>query len=157
MMGRAAMGEWFIKAIATFGGLGYSRIAPGTTGCLGAVLVYLLIRENTAVYLAVTLLLIITGFAVCGRAEEIFKAKDAKPIVIDDACGLLVALFVIPFSYVNLLIGFLIFRTVDIAKPFPIRRIEALRGSSGIMVDDIIAGIYANLIFRLALQFLAHG
>ncbi|MCM8781892.1 MAG: phosphatidylglycerophosphatase A, partial [Candidatus Omnitrophica bacterium] len=71
---------------------------------------------------------------------------------IDDAVGLLIALFLIPFSYPNLLIGFLLFRTIDIIKPFPIRKVEGLSGSLGIMGDDIIAGIYANLIFRLALK-----
>lgn len=143
-----------VKFIATFGGLGYSRIAPGTTGCLGAAVLYLLVRQNFLAYAATTAALLIVGFIVSGRAERIFNAKDAKPIVIDDACGLLIALFLIPFSYVNLLYSFLLFRTIDIIKPFPIKKIEGLGGSWGIMLDDVIAGIYANLIFRLALKFL---
>ena len=143
-----------IKFISTLGGLGYSRIAPGTTGCLGGAVVYFLIRQNIVLYSASLLILMLLGFAVSGRAEEMFKTKDAKPIVIDDACGLLISLFLIPFSYTNFVIVFLLFRTIDIIKPFPIRRIEGLRGSLGIMGDDILAGLYTNILYRLALKFL---
>lgn len=147
------MPKKLIEFIATFGGLGHSMIAPGTMGCLGAAALYLLIKQNLLLYSITGLILLTLGFFVSGKAEYIFKSKDAKPIVIDDTCGLLIALFLIPFSYVNLLIIFLIFRTIDVAKPFPIKRVEGLSGSLGIMGDDIIAGIYTNLIFRLALRF----
>jgi len=140
------------RFIATLGGLGYSRIAPGTTGCLGGAALYLLIKQNPVLYGAATAALLIIGFFVSGRAEEMFKTKDAKPIVIDDACGLLISLFLIPFSYTNFLIVFLLFRTIDIIKPFPIRRIEGLPGSLGIMGDDILAGLYTNILYRLALK-----
>jgi phosphatidylglycerophosphatase A len=142
-----------VKFIATFGGLGYSRIAPGTTGCLGAAAIYILARQDSAFFLAYLTTVWVLGFMVCGKAENIFKVKDAKPIVIDDAAGLLIALGFAPFSYVNMLIIFLIFRTIDIIKPFPIKKIEGLNGSLGIMGDDILAGIYANLIFRLLIIF----
>lgn len=148
------MTQGLIKFIATFGGLGYSKIAPGTTGCLGAAVLYLLVRQNTTIYGIATAILLGLGFLVCGRAEDIFKLKDAKAIVIDEACGLLLALFLIPFSYSNLLIVFLLFRTIDIIKPFPIRRVEGLTGSLGIMADDIIAALYTNAIYTLALKFL---
>lgn len=149
------MFQKIIKFIATFGGLGYSRIAPGTAGSLGAVVVYLLVKNNNILYAGVTLALLVLGFLISGKAEEVFKAKDAKPIVIDEVCGLLIALFLIPFSYVNLLMVFLIFRTIDIAKPFPLKKVEGLAGSLGVMLDDIIAALYSNLIFRLALKFIS--
>jgi phosphatidylglycerophosphatase A len=143
-----------IKFIATLGGLGYSRIAPGTTGCLAGAAIYLLTKNNQALFFASSAAVLIAGFFVCGRAEGVFGAKDAKPIVIDDAAGLLIALAFTPFSYVNLLLVFLIFRTIDIIKPFPIRKIEALAGSPGIMGDDILAGIYANLLSQLLTRIL---
>ncbi|MBI4336128.1 MAG: phosphatidylglycerophosphatase A [Candidatus Omnitrophica bacterium] len=143
------MVERLVKFIATLGGLGYSRIAPGTAGCAAAALLYLAVRQNTALQFALTFIVLLTGFAVSGRAEHIFRVKDAKPIVIDDASGLLIALAFAPFSYVNLLAIFVIFRAVDIIKPFPIRKIEGLAGSLGIMGDDILAGIYANLFYRI--------
>lgn len=148
------MSERLIKFIATFGYLGYAKIAPATTACLGAAVLYLLIKQNVVLYISATAVLLLIGFLISGRAEDIFKRKDAKPIVIDDVCGLLIALLFIPFSYSNLIIVFLLFRTIDIIKPFPIRRVEGLAGSLGIMADDIIAGIYANLLFWLALKYL---
>lgn len=147
------MSQKLIKITATLGGLGYSRLAPGTTGCLGAAVLYLFVKQGLLIYSLTGLILLALGFLVSGRAEDIFKVTDAKPIVIDDACGLLIALFLIPFSYANFVIVFLLFRTIDIIKPFPIKRIEGFSGSLGIMGDDIIAGIYANLIFRFALKF----
>lgn len=143
-----------IKLIATFGGLGYSKIAPGTTGCLGGAVVYLLVRQNIILYSASLLVLLLLGFAVSGKAENIFRAKDAKPIVIDDACGLLISLFMVPFSLTNFIIVFLLFRTIDIIKPFPIRKVERLPGSLGIMADDIIAGLFCNIVYRLSLKIL---
>jgi len=143
-----------IRFIATFGGLGYSKIAPGTMGCLGAVIVYLLVYQSVTLYITVTAIILILGFIVSGKAEELFKRKDARQVVIDDACGFLLSMFLIPFSYQNVIIVFLLFRTIDIIKPFPIRRAEALSGGLGIMADDILAAIYANIIFRLTLHYL---
>jgi len=148
------MTEKLIKFIATFGGLGYSKIAPGTAGCLGALLLYLLSIRNPVIFPVSLFALFFLGFLVSTKAEVLFNKKDAGQIVIDDACGLLVALLFIPFSYTNTIIVFLLFRTIDIIKPFPIRKVEGLPGSLGIMGDDILAGIYANLIFRLALKLL---
>ncbi len=147
------MREKFIKFVATFGGLGYSKIAPGTTGSLGGAAIYLLVKDNVIIYNIGLIGLLAAGFFVSGKAEEIFRVKDAKQIVIDEVCGLLIALYAIPFSYANLLLVFLLFRTIDVIKPFPIRKIEGLKGGLGIMGDDVIAAIYTNLIFRLALRF----
>ena len=147
------MFEKSIKFIATFGGLGYSSVAPGTTGSLGGAAIYLLVKDNTIIYNVVLLIFLSIGFFVSGKAEGIFKTKDSKEIVIDEVCGLLIALYLIPFSYVNLILVFLLFRTIDVIKPFPIRRVEGLAGSLGIMGDDILAAIYTNLVFRLALKF----
>lgn len=138
-----------IKFTATFGGLGFVKKAPGTAGCLGAAIIYLLLKDNPALCLLVTAMLIAAGFLVAGRAEKIFNQKDARPIVIDDACGFMVSVAFIPFSLMSFAILFLLFRAFDIWKPFPIKRVERLPGSIGVMGDDIIAGIYANLFYRL--------
>ncbi|MCX5715559.1 MAG: phosphatidylglycerophosphatase A [Candidatus Omnitrophica bacterium] len=143
-----------IKFLASVGGTGYSRVAPGTCGSFAALVVYFLINGNVILCSAVTLALLIIGFAVSGKAEKAFGKKDASQIVIDEACGLFITLFLIPFSYGVAFLGFLIFRTADVAKPFPIRRLEKLPGSLGVMSDDILAGIYANLITRIILKLL---
>jgi len=143
-----------IKFFATFGGLGYLKIAPGTIGSLAAVAIYLLIKQNLSIYAGVTAAFLVLGFLVSGKAEKVFKKKDARIIIIDDACGFFIAMFLIPFSLMNLLIVFLLYRAFDITKLFPIKRVEGLPGSLGIMGDDILAGIYANLLFRLILTYL---
>jgi phosphatidylglycerophosphatase A len=143
-----------IKLIATLGGIGYSRIAPGTCGSLAALVIYFFIKENAVLYGVATLFLLTLGFLVSGKAEGIFAKKDPHPVVIDEACGLLIALFMVPFSYGAAILGFLVFRTIDVIKPFPIRRLEGLHGSLGIMSDDILAGVYANLLTRIVLKFL---
>ncbi len=148
------MNEKIVKLIATSGGLGYSSIAPGTAGSLGGVVIYMIIKNSAATYLAVTLALLAAGFIVSGPAERIFNKKDAKPIVIDEVCGLLISLFMIPFSWAALIIGFLLFRTMDVIKPFPCRRIEKFSGSLGVMGDDILVGIYSNIALRITLHFI---
>ncbi len=147
------MSQKLIKFIATVAGFGYSRVAPGTAGTAGAAIIYLLVKDNFFAYAGVTAALIVLGFMTAGRAEALFGKKDASQIVIDEAAGLFVTLFLIPYSLGIFIVGFLLFRTLDVIKPFPIRRIERLPGSLGIMGDDIAAGILANLLLRLSLQF----
>ncbi len=96
------------------------------------------------------------GFAVwiSGEAEKVFNKKDSRLIVIDEMAGFLVTLFLIPWSAKTVVIGFLLFRLMDIAKPFPIRRIESnLRGGWGVVGDDVLAGIYANAALRVVMKF----
>jgi phosphatidylglycerophosphatase A len=93
-----------------------------------------------------------TGFAVwmSGEAEKVFNKKDSGLIVIDEMAGFLVALFLIPWSVKSVVIGFFLFRLIDIAKPFPIRILESkLPGGWGVVGDDLLAGIYVNTILRV--------
>jgi phosphatidylglycerophosphatase A len=87
---------------------------------------------------------------ISGKAEIVFKDKDSSLIVIDEMAGLMVTLFLVPWSLKSVVIGFLAFRVMDITKPFPIRRLESkLPGGWGVVGDDILAGIYANFILRI--------
>jgi phosphatidylglycerophosphatase A len=131
---------------------GYIPIAPGTLGTLVAVpLCYVLFRMGP-----LEQVLFIAGFAglavwVAGEGEKIFERKDPALIVIDEMAGFMVTLLLIPWSTKNVVIGFFLFRLMDIAKPFPIRRLESKwpRGW-GIVGDDVLAGVYANVLLRLA-------
>ena len=82
-----------------------------------------------------------------------FKEKDSKRIVIDEIIGFLIAMFLIPFEFKFILAAFIIFRVIDILKPFPIRRLEKLPGGWGVMCDDLLAGVYANLIMQAIRKF----
>lgn len=128
--------------------------ASGTFGTVAAVpLCYLLTmlgpREG-ALFIAA-----FTGFAVwvSGEAEKIFNKKDSGLIVIDEMAGFLVTMFLIPWNVNTLVTGFLLFRFMDIAKPFPIRRLEStLPGGWGVVGDDVLAGIYANAVLRVVIK-----
>ena len=127
--------------------------APGTLGSLiGLALCFLLagIQLPPAIILAVLFI----GFAVwiAHAAEKTLKKKDPGCIVIDEVAGMVVTLIGLPFNLTTAVIGFIIFRILDILKPFPIRTLDKrLAGGIGIVADDVVAGIFANIILRLLL------
>jgi phosphatidylglycerophosphatase A len=89
-------------------------------------------------------------------AERHFGRTDPGEVVIDEVAGMLVTLFLNPVGWVGAVVGFLLFRAGDIVKPFPARRLERLHGGFGIMADDVMAGIYANLALRLCIWSFSH-
>jgi phosphatidylglycerophosphatase A len=131
---------------------GYVPIAPGTLGTLVAVplgyLLSLLGPLEGLLFIAA-----FAGFAVwvSSEGEKVFQRKDPGLIVIDEMAGFLVTLFLISWSWKNVVTGFFLFRLMDIVKPFPIRRLESKwPGGWGVVGDDILAGVYANVILRFA-------
>jgi len=135
---------------STFFGVGYAPGAPGTAGTLAAVgVVYLLsLVGGTVFYSVFTLGLIIISFATAGRCVSIFKREDPPEVVIDEVCGFLVCMLFVPLNPINLALGFFLFRFFDIAKPFAIRKVEKLPRGYGIVMDDVLAGVYGNLCLQ---------
>ena len=146
--------ERLVKLLSSLFYSGYSPIIPGTIGSLGGVALWLLVRDNQIAYILLTLAVIILGFLVCGRAEEIFGEKDSRKIVVDEAAGLLVAFFLVPQNFYWLVFAFFLYRAFDILKPFPIRRLQALPGAPGVMLDDLAAGLYTNVLLQIATRFI---
>ncbi len=142
-----------IKLITSFFYLGHSPFMPGTVGSLGGLVVYFLVRSNDILYGFSILFLFVLGIIFSGEAEKIYKRKDAKMIVIDEACGMLLALFLVPMCALSVILGFFLFRILDILKPPPAKRMEKLTGSLGVMFDDIVAAIYTNLILQVIFRF----
>ena len=138
-----------IKLITSFFYLGHSPFMPGTVGSLGGLIVYFLVKNNEVLHGFSILFLFVLGVIFAGEAERIYKRKDPRMIVIDEACGMLLALFFVPFSMFSAVLGFFLFRIFDILKPQPAKRMERLTGSLGIMFDDIIAAIYTNFILQI--------
>ena len=132
--------------MATGGYSGYAPFAPGTVGTLAAVPVYLLFSmTGHLLYLLLFAALLPLSFWASGRAEEIFGAKDSGMIVIDEIAGYLVTMFMIPAEWPYVFAGFFLFRFFDISKIFPARSMEKMGGGAGVVMDDIVAGVYANL------------
>lgn len=136
--------------LATGFGLGYSPIISGTVGSLGGIILYWLFHHLPwPLYLVTIIALIFLGIWAADQAERIFQKKDSGYIVIDEIVGFLVAVFLIPWQWPWILAAFLLFRVFDILKPYPCRRIETLPGGTGIMLDDLGAGLYTNLVLHL--------
>ena len=143
-----------IKFLASGFYAGYSPLAPGTAGSLIGVFAYLLLQNlSNGVYIAIVLLLTMAGIYIAGEAEGVYQEKDSSHIVIDEITGMLITFISLPKSVSFLLAGFIFFRIFDILKPFPARLAERrLSGGWGIMMDDVVAGVYANLLVRLLMR-----
>ena len=143
------MRDKIAKIINTVFGIGFLPLMPGTYASAAGCALYFLMRDHALLQLAVAAITTSTGFAAAGRAEALFKKKDPKEVVIDELCGMLIAYLYLPYSLSTLVLGFFIFRAMDILKVFPANRLERLPGSLGIMLDDISAGIMTNIILRV--------
>ena len=147
--------------LATAAYSGYSPIAPGTVGSAVGLVVYAAIRwidppYFSAVELALSGCLFAAGVWAGTTAERYFGGIDPGPIVLDEVVGMLLTLALIPVGVSAALAGFFLFRLFDVIKPFPARRFEALHGGLGVMSDDAMAAVYANVSLRL-LMFIAPG
>jgi phosphatidylglycerophosphatase A len=137
--------------LATWWGAGYSPIAPGTAGTIAAIPFYFLLRLLPLYgYLACVLGIGLVACWAAGEAERIFQEKDSKRIVIDEAVGFFITMTALPPSWPYLIGGFCLFRCFDILKPPPIRLIERkVKGGYGVVLDDVLAGIYAHIALRI--------
>jgi len=135
--------------------LGYLPIASGTFGSLwGIPLFYWLSRKGPWIQLIIVIGLILIAIFLAGQAEKSLGRKDPSQVVIDEIVGYLTTMFGISFSWKMALAGFFLFRIMDIFKPYPIRKIDQrLPGGWGIVLDDVLAGIYCQIILRLFLYF----
>lgn len=129
-------------------GTGLVRHAPGTMGTLAAVPVYwLLMQAGILVYSTVMVLVVLTGIWICGNAADKLGVHDYSGIVWDEIAGYLITMWLAPFSWQAMSVGFILFRIFDILKPWPIKRIDRdMQGGLGIMLDDVLAGIFAALV-----------
>ena len=143
--------------LATAGYTGYFPIAPGTVGSAVGLAVYAVLRRLAPAaglqFSTVEVLVIAAIFAIgvwaATLSERHFGGTDPGAIVLDEVVGMLITLAFIPVGVGGAIAGFFLFRIFDIIKPFPARRFEALHGGLGVMADDAMAGIYANLSLRL--------
>lgn len=140
-----------ILAIATGCYVGKIPFAPGTWGSAAALLPWLLLRDLDMVpYLLAIVITFIIGFFAAGSAEKILDRADAAPIVIDEIVGMFITLIHAPNHPAAWLLGFALFRLFDITKPFPVSWFDQhIHGGIGIMMDDVVAGLYALCSLQL--------
>ncbi|NQT05997.1 MAG: phosphatidylglycerophosphatase A [Candidatus Omnitrophica bacterium] len=143
------MRDKIARSIATVFGAGYLPLMPGTFGSIAGLLVYLYIKANLTVYIGTIVIATILGFIVSRMAKRLFYYDDPGEVVIDEFCGMLITYMFIPPTAPNIVAGFFLFRIIDILKVPPLGRLERVKGGAGIMLDDIGAGVIANVILRV--------
>ena len=137
--------------ILAFGfGSGLSSIAPGTVGTVVAIPIYLaIVSINELILPAVVLIALVVGIKICGDAAASLQTHDHPGIVWDEIVGYWITMLFIPVTFLSIAIGFLLFRFFDIVKPWPIKWADQkVSGGLGIMLDDVIAGIMANIVLQ---------
>lgn len=142
------------KTVATCFGVGYFPAAPGTFGSAAGVLFSWLLHRNPTVSLIGLAAVIVLGFWSAGSAARQTGKNDPSCVVIDEVAGMMLALVWLPARWPVVLAGFLLFRLLDITKPWLIRKAERLPGSAGIMLDDLLAGLAVQFLLRAALILL---
>ena len=136
--------------LASFFYIGKFPLAPGTLASVAGMFLSIWLGGNTAVYILVFLLITLTGFAVSGRIEDITQEKDPSCVVIDEVAGVLFTMIAIPITIHFLIYGFVLFRVLDVVKPPPAKYFDTrLKNGWGIVMDDVVSGIYANIILHL--------
>ena len=143
----------FAHWIATCGPVGYLKFAPGTVGSLCGIPLVLTYRYSPLFSLLLLgCLLSIAVWSSSVTSKELGE-KDPSVVVIDEVCGIMITFLFVPLSWVSLLIGFLAFRFFDILKPQPVRYLERFPDGFGIVLDDAMAGIYANIVLQLLIRY----
>jgi phosphatidylglycerophosphatase A len=143
----------FAVAFASFGFVGFAPVAPGTVGAAAAIPLFLLLRwaGSTWLEIAVCAALVVAGAWSARLTEEALGVEDPGPVVIDEVVGMLVSLLWLPGTWPVILAAFVAFRVFDIVKPWPAGRFERIPGGWGVMADDVMAGVYANLVVQFLL------
>lgn len=141
--------EITLKNIATLGFIGYLPIAPGTWASALGVLFFVIFNISLSFLFLLICFITVIGITSSTLAERLIGQKDSRHIVIDEFLGYLISVFSLPNNYIILISAFFLFRFFDILKPFPIRIVEKkFKGGLGIIMDDILAGFYSNLILQ---------
>ena len=145
--------------LATCGYVGYAPLAPGTFGSAAGLAIFALVRTSgsSIVELVTIVLLFAVGVWSGTEAEHHFGGVDPGPIVIDEVVGMLITLALLPVNITGAIVGFLVFRILDVVKPWPSGRFERLHGGLGVMADDGMAAIYGNVAMRILMAIAPAG
>lgn len=142
--------------VATVAYCGYFPVAPGTIGSIAGLAVYALVWWSKSPFVEAGAIVAVFAAGVWAGtvAERYFGGIDPGPVVIDEVLGMLITLAFVPVSWSGALAGFVLFRIFDVIKPYPAGRFERLPGGLGVMADDAMAAVYANITLRVALWLL---
>ena len=147
------MSDKIVRLLSTFFYLGNFPVAPGTLASFAGMLIAVTLSSFFWTYIILTAVIVFLGFKVTGRMEKILKKKDPSCVVIDEVAGILISFFCLPLTPTILIVTFFLFRAFDMFKIYPVNKFEAMEGATGIMMDDLVAGVYTNLVMQLAIRW----
>jgi phosphatidylglycerophosphatase A len=145
--------------VGTFFGSGFGRPGPGTWASVGTALLWFGLARFSepaalpAIAIGTAIVVTLVGIPAATRVARALGRKDPSQVVIDEVAGQMIAFIAVPLNWHNVLAALILFRAFDISKPFPIRRLEHLPEGTGIMLDDVGAGLYALAVMQLLLHF----
>jgi phosphatidylglycerophosphatase A len=145
--------------LATCGYVGYAPVAPGTFGSAAGLAIFALVRASGSPYVEIGTIVVLFAVGVWSgtEAEHHFGGVDPGPIVLDEVVGMLITLALLPVNAMGAFVGFLVFRALDVFKPWPSGRFERLHGGLGVMADDGMAAVYGNVVMRILLAVAPAG
>ncbi|MCA9399690.1 MAG: phosphatidylglycerophosphatase A [Candidatus Omnitrophica bacterium] len=149
------MGNHLTKLFATFFYIGNLPAAPGTMASFAATLIALILMPVPVLYVLFFIVVTVIGFGVSGEMEKILQKKDPSCVVIDEVAGVMISFFLLPRTWPVIITAFFLFRAFDMFKLYPVNKFEKIGGAAGIMMDDIVAGLYTNITMHIAIR-LAH-
>ncbi len=140
------------RFLASFFCIGFFPVAPGSLASAAGMLIYFALHRSLLFYCVVFIVITAAGFIVSDKAEKSSGLKDPSFIVIDEVSGVMIAFFMLPLTPPVIWTAFFLFRAFDMFKIYPVYKYEGLKGGVGVMMDDVIAGIYTNLVMQAAVR-----
>jgi phosphatidylglycerophosphatase A len=137
-------------------GSGLAPKMPGTFGTIAALPIVVLLSHysSVSVYVLVTILVSVVGIWICGKTAQDMGVHDDSSIVWDEVAGMLITMIAVPLNWQTVIVGFVLFRFFDVLKPWPISYLDKhVHGGFGIMIDDVLAGVFAAVIIHILLAF----
>lgn len=147
------MSDKLVRVLSTWFYIGEIPAAPGTAASAAGALMCVMLSANLFLYLLVLIAVTVLGFKVCGRMEEILGRKDPGRVVIDEVAGIMVAFFLLPLTPAVAVTAFFLFRAFDMFKIYPVNKFEEIKGGGGVMADDLMAGLYTNVVMQAAVRW----
>ena len=145
--------------LATCGYVGYAPVAPGTFGSAAGLAIFVLVRVSGSMHVELATIVVLFAIGVWSgtEAEHHFGGVDPGPVVLDEVVGMLITLALLPVNSMGAFVGFIVFRALDVVKPWPSGRFERLHGGLGIMADDGMAALYGNGVMRILMALAPAG
>ncbi|MFT5387433.1 MAG: phosphatidylglycerophosphatase A [Candidatus Omnitrophota bacterium] len=149
------MSDKLIKMLTTWFYIGNSPFAPGSMASIAGAVMAIVLMNNLFLYFVVLIAVTVVGLMISGRMEKIVNKKDPGCVVIDEISGVMISYFLLPVdgNWNVIIATFFLFRAFDMFKIWPVNKFEDIGGGTGIMMDDVMAGVYTNIIMQIAVRW----